>query len=76
MIPKGELYKFVADGGIRDAARRRRRPHATRPERFDAVRRAQDVVQKTSFADGEVKVGDAVKNSEAAKVRIMPGHCF
>jgi len=27
-------------------------------------------VQKTSFADGEVKVGDAVKNGETAKVRI------
>jgi hypothetical protein len=30
----------------------------------------RDVVQKTSFADGEVKVGDAVKNGETAKVRI------
>jgi hypothetical protein len=30
----------------------------------------KDVIQQTSFADGAVKEGDAVKNGETAKPRI------
>jgi hypothetical protein len=30
----------------------------------------KDIIQKTSFADGAVKQGDAVKNGETAKKRI------
>jgi len=30
----------------------------------------KDVTAKTSFADGEVKVGDAKKNGETAKKRV------
>src|SRR5258707_13424094 len=72
MIPKNGLYKFVADeaenlvmlrvgGGVRTA---------TGLNELTPFGTPKDVVQKTSFADGEVKVGNAVKNGETAKVRI------
>jgi mannose-6-phosphate isomerase-like protein (cupin superfamily) len=79
MIPKNGLYKFVADqaenlvmlrvgGGVRTA---------TGLNDLTPFGTPKDVVQKTSFADGEVKVGDAVKNGETAKVRIYArGKCF
>jgi hypothetical protein len=34
------------------------------------------VVQKTTFADGKVKQGDAAKNGETAKPRIYAGDKF
>jgi len=72
MIPKNGLYKFVADeaenlvmlrvgGGVRTA---------TGLNDLTPFGTPKDVVQKTSFADGEVKVGNAAKNGETAKVRI------
>jgi mannose-6-phosphate isomerase-like protein (cupin superfamily) len=72
MIPKNGLYKFTADesenlvmlrvgGGVRTA---------TGLNDLTPFGTPKDVVQKTSFADGEVKVGDAAKNGETAKVRI------
>src|SRR5262245_34303129 len=72
MIPRNGLYKFVADetenlvmlrvgGGVRtEIGLQELRPFGTRKE----------VVRKPSFADGEVKVGDAAKNGETAKPRI------
>ena len=72
MIPKNGLYKFEADESRepRDAARRRRRAHATGLKDLTPFGTPKDVVQKTSFADGEVKQGDAAKNGETAKTRI------
>ena len=72
MIPRNGLYKFVADeaenlvmlrvgGGVRTA---------TGLNDLTPLGTPKDVVQKTSFADGEVKVADAAKNGETAKVRI------
>ena len=72
MIPKNGLYKFEADeaenlvmlrvgGGVRTA---------TGLEDLTPFGTPKDVVQKTSFADGDVKQGDAVKNGETAKPRI------
>jgi mannose-6-phosphate isomerase-like protein (cupin superfamily) len=72
MIPKNGLYKFVADetenlvmlrvgGGVRTG---------TGLKDLTPFGTPKDVVQKTSFADGEVKQGDAAKNGETAKPRI------
>jgi hypothetical protein len=72
MIPKNGLYKFTADeaenlvmlrvgGGVRTA---------TGLKDLTPFGTPKDVVQKTSFADGEVKRGDAAKNGETAKPRI------
>ena len=72
MIPKDGLYMFQADeaenlvmlrvgGGVRSAiGLQDLTPFGT----------PKDVAQKTSFADGEVKKGDAVKNGETAKPRV------
>ena len=55
----------------RDAARRRRRSRtATGLKDLTPFGTPKDVVQKTSFADGAVKRGDAAKNGETAKTRI------
>jgi mannose-6-phosphate isomerase-like protein (cupin superfamily) len=72
MIPKNALYKFEADqsenlvllrvgGGVRKVA------GLNDLTRFGTPK---DVIQQTSFADGAVKEGDAVKNGETAKPRI------
>ena len=72
MIPKNGLYKFTADesenlvmlrvgGGVRTA---------TGLKDLTPFGTPKDVVQKTSFADGEVKQGDAAKNGETAKPRV------
>ena len=72
MIPKNALYKFTADesenlvmlrvgGGARKA---------TGLNDLTPFGTPKDVVQKTTFADGAVKRGDAVKNGETAKKRI------
>jgi len=72
MIPKNGLYKFTADesenlvmlrvgGGVRTA---------TGLDDLAPFGTPKDVVQKTTFADGEVKQRDAVKNGETAKKRI------
>jgi len=72
MIPKNALYKFEADeaenlvmlrvgGGVRTA---------TGLNDLTSFGTPKDVTQKTSFADGEVKKGDAAKNGETAKPRI------
>jgi mannose-6-phosphate isomerase-like protein (cupin superfamily) len=72
MIPKNGLYKFEADqaenlvmlrvgGGVRTSA------GLTDLTPFGTPK---DVVQKTSFAGGEVKQGDAAKNGETAKKRV------
>ena len=72
MIPRNGLYKFTADetenlvmlrvgGGVRtETGLKELTPFGT----------PKDVVRKTSFADGEEKQGDAVKNGETAKPRI------
>ena len=72
MIPKNGLYKFVADeaenlvmlrvgGGVRtETGLTDLTPFGT----------PKDVVRKTSFADGEQKQGDSVKNGETSKKRI------
>jgi len=72
MIPKNGLYKFTADesenlvmlrvgGGVRTA---------TGLDDLAPFGTPKDVVQKTTFADGEVKQRDALKNGETAKKRI------
>ena len=72
MIPKNGLYKFTADesenlvmlrvgGGVRTA---------TGLKDLTPFGTPKDVVQKTTFADGDVKRGDAAKNGETAKPRI------
>jgi mannose-6-phosphate isomerase-like protein (cupin superfamily) len=72
MIPKNGLYKFTADesenlvmlrvgGGVRTA---------TGLNDLTPFGTPKDVVQKTTFADGEMKQGDAAKNGETAKKRI------
>jgi mannose-6-phosphate isomerase-like protein (cupin superfamily) len=72
MIPKNGLYKFTADetenlvmlrvgGGVRTA---------TGLDDLTPFGTPKDVVRKTSFADGEVKQGDAAKNGETAKKRV------
>ena len=72
MLPKNAQYKFEADeaenlvmlrvgGGVRTA---------TGLDNLTAFGTPKDVVAKTSFADGQVKVGNAPKNGETAKKRI------
>ena len=72
MLPKDAKYKFVADesenlvmlrvgGGVRTE---------TGLDNLTAFGTPKDVVAKTSFADGEVKVGNAPKNGESSKKRV------
>ena len=72
MLPKNAKYKFEADeaenlvmlrvgGGVRDAIGL---------DNLTSFGTPKDVTAKTSFADGEVKVGDAKKNGETAKKRV------
>ena len=72
MLPKNALYKFEADeaenlvmlrvgGGVRTA---------TGLDNLTTFGTPKDVVAKTSFADGQVKVGNAPKNGETAKKRV------
>lgn len=72
MIPKNAKYKFEADeaenlvmlrvgGGVRTE---------TGLANLTSFGTPKDVVAKTSFADGEVKVGNALKNGESAKKRV------
>lgn len=71
MLPKNAKYKFVADeaenlvmvrvgGGVRTE---------TGLDDLTAFGTPKDVVAKTSFADGQVKVGNARKNGESSKKR-------
>ena len=73
MIPKNVLYKFEADqkenlvmlrvgGGVRKL---------TGLQDLTPFGTPKDVVKQTTFADGEVKQGDAAKNGETAKKRIF-----
>ena len=72
MLPKNAKYKFEADeaenlvmlrvgGGVRDAIGL---------DNLTTFGTPKDVIAKTSFADGEIKVGDAKKNGETAKKRV------
>ncbi len=72
MLPKDAKYKFVADeaenlvmlrvgGGVRTESGL---------DNLTAFGTPKDVVAKTSFADGEAKVGNAPKNGETSKKRI------
>lgn len=72
MLPKNAKYKFVADeaenlvilrvgGGVRTE---------TGLDNLTSFGTPKDVVAKTSFADGEVKVGNDPKNGESSKTRI------
>jgi quercetin dioxygenase-like cupin family protein len=72
MLPKNVKYKFEADeaenlvmlrvgGGVRDAIGL---------DNLTTFGTPKDVTAKTSFADGQVKVGDAKKNGETAKKRV------
>lgn len=72
MLPKNAKYKFEADeeenlvmlrvgGGVRTETGLEDLTHFGTPK---------DVTAKTTFADGEVKVGDAKKNGETAKKRV------
>ena len=78
MIPKNVAYKFEADeaenlvllrvgGGQRTA---------TGVNDLTPFGTPRDVVNQTSFSDGEVKVGDAAKNGEGAKTRVYEGAKF
>jgi len=73
MIPKDGLYMFQADETenlvmLRVGGGARTMSGLSDLTPFGTPR---DVVLKTSFADGEVKKGDAVKNGETAKPRIF-----
>ncbi len=72
MLPKNAKYKFEADeaenlvmlrvgGGVRTEAGLAALTSFGTPK---------DVVAKTTFADGEVKVGSAAKNGESSKKRV------
>jgi mannose-6-phosphate isomerase-like protein (cupin superfamily) len=79
MLPKNAKYKFEADeeenlvmlrvgGGVRTE---------TGLDNLTLFGTPKDVVAKTSFADGEVKVGNAPKNGESSKKRsYAPGKFF
>jgi hypothetical protein len=72
MLPKNAKYKFEADeaenlvmlrvgGGVRTE---------TGLDNLTSFGTPKDVVAKTSFADGYVKVGNAPKNGESSKNRV------
>lgn len=72
MLPKNAKYKFEADeeenlvmlrvgGGVRTAQGL---------DNLTPFGTPKDVVAKTSFADGEVKVGNAPKNGESSKSKV------
>lgn len=72
LFPKDAKYRFVADeaenlvmlrvgGGVRTE---------TGLDNLTSFGTPKDVVAQTSFADGEVKVGNAPKNGESSKKRI------
>ena len=73
MLPKDAQYKFVADeaenlvmlrvgGGVRTE---------TGLDDLTSFGTPKDVIAKTSFANGEVKVGSAKKNGESSKKRTI-----
>ena len=72
MLPKNAKYKFEADeaenlvmlrvgGGVRTAVGL---------DKLTPFGTPKDVVAKTSFADGQVKVGNDPKNGESSKKRV------
>jgi mannose-6-phosphate isomerase-like protein (cupin superfamily) len=73
MIPKNVLYKFEADESENLVMLRvggGARKDAAGLNDLSPFGTPKDIIQKTSFADGAVKQGDAVKNGETAKKRI------
>ena len=79
MLPKNAKYKFEADetenlvmlrvgGGVRTE---------TGLDKLTPFGTPKDVVAKTSFADGQVKIGNDLKNGESSKKRVYaPGKFF
>ena len=73
MIPKNGLYKFEADQGENLVMLRMgggARKDASGLNDLSPFGTPKDIIRQTTFADGEVKKGDAAKNGETAKVRI------
>ena len=79
MLPKNAKYKFEADEAenlvmLRVGAGVRTETGLTKLTPFGTPK---DVVAKTSFADGQVKVGNDPKNGESSKKRVYaPGKFF
>ena len=78
MIPKNVQYKFEADvaenlvllrigGGVRTVAGL---------DNLTPFGTPRDVNEKTSFADGSAKIGNAVKNGESSKPRVYAAGKF
>ena len=72
MLPKNAKYKFVADEAenlvmLRVGAGVRTESGLDNLTSFGTPK---DVVAKTSFADGQVKVGNDPKNGESSKKRV------
>ena len=78
MLPKNAKYKFEADesenlvmlrvgGGVRTE---------TGLDNLTSFGTPKDVVAKTSFADGHVKVGNDAKNGESSKNRVYAQEKF